>query len=78
MSPLEMARIEGLSLLVYLEGMAKADIELMNIGWQETEKVTHLAKPPGNFIGGGFSQVQMSNKAQSVPVIVENMSHQEN
>ena len=39
MSSLGLAR-GGLSLLVYVGGVAKANIEIMNIGRQETDKAT--------------------------------------
>ena len=38
MFPLGMTKIEGLSLLDYVEGEAKADIGPMNIDQQETDK----------------------------------------
>ena len=49
MSPLGMAGIGGLSLLVYVGGVAKADIGLMNVGQQETDKATqyHWETPLG-------------------------------
>ena len=37
-SPVEMARIGGLSLQVYIEGMAKAGIGPMNAGQQKIDK----------------------------------------
>ena len=40
MSALGMKRVGGLSLLVYVGGVAKADIGPMNIGRQETDKAT--------------------------------------
>ena len=61
---------------LYAEDMAKADIGLMNVDQQGIVKVTNpLAS--GNALGD-LSQALMSNKAQSFPVTVENMSHQEN
>ena len=40
MFPLEMARIGGLSLLLYVGGVSNANIGLMNVGQQETDKAT--------------------------------------
>ena len=44
-----MVRLGGLSLLVYIEGVAKAGIGLINVGRQETDKVTryHQETPWG-------------------------------
>ena len=40
MSPLRMAKIDGLNLLEYVEDIAKADIEAVNVGQQKTDKAT--------------------------------------
>ena len=40
MSPLGMAGLGGLRLWVYVGGEAKANIGLMNVGQQKTDKVT--------------------------------------
>ena len=75
MSPLRLARREGRSLLVYVGGEAKVDIGLTNVGQQETKKATqYYWKTPW----GGLSKAQASNKVQSFPETLENMSHQEN
>ena len=40
MSPLGMAKIKGINLLDYVEGVAKADIGPMNTDQQKTDKAT--------------------------------------
>ena len=49
MSPLGMARIGELSLQVYVEDVAKADIGLMNVSGQEKDQATryHQKTPLG-------------------------------
>ena len=74
MSPLGMTRIGGLSILAYVGGV---------ISQHQTNECRSTEKRQGNLITPGNSfrvlfQALMSNKVQSFPVTVENMSHQEN
>ena len=70
-----MAKIGGLNLRVYVRGVAKADIESINVGQQETDKTSQYhQKTPW----GGLSQAPLMNVVQTFPVTVENVSHQKN
>lgn len=59
----DIVKTEGLKLLKYAEGVAKAKVGPMNADQQV--KVTLFM---GKYHGGGLSQAPMSNLVQSVPV----------
>ena len=67
--PLGMARIGGLSLQVYVEGVVKANIGPMNVNQQiQTSNKRNSLK--------GLPQAYKPKVAQSFPVSVEDISYQ--
>ena len=69
-----MAKIKGINLLDYVEGMTKANIGPMK---QINKRQTRQPDTIGKLLGG-LSQAPKSKVVQSFPVTVEDMSHQEN
>lgn len=74
MFPLGIAKIKGVNLLDYVEGVAKSDIGLMKADQQKTDKANQYhQKTPW-----GLLQAPKSKVVQSFLVTVEDMSYQEN
>ena len=72
---LEITGIGGLSLQVYVGGVAKADIGQMNVDQQEIDRANSYH---WEMQRGGLSQAPMANVVQSFLVTAENMPLQGN